>query len=461
MRTLRWAGRALVVDGEAAPLLGHGAVVDQRDERARRPARRPGPGRPRRPCRRGRPRGRGRTPRGTARRRRRRRSRPASRPDGAGRASSLVSAWRATRRACSSTSYAVEQLAADRVADGLVAGLHAGVAGGHASAPRSRVRTWSSSASRPSLLATRMRRRLSAHPGAHLLDRRRPRPGRPRRPAGSSSTLARLGDGLGQHGDVVGARRGDLRVRSTTRSPPPPPRAAAAAASAAARRPASERSAVWAKPVVSPTTTRMPAPRSRPERELLDPAVVEAGRRRPACPRRTPRRSRRRSAARRRAPAGSRPRRAPVASLLGRSGCLGPAGTRLRIVPGCPSNPASSAPGRADGHRRRHRHRHALGRRRRARHAPGRRPGRGGDASPPSPATSADGETTVGMRVQLDHLAPSAVGAKVPPRPRSRRSRAAGSPSPCRSPTTAGLVAAGKVTRVVVDTRDASWRRRS
>ena len=48
-------------------------------------------------------------------------------------------------------------------------------------------------------------------------------------------------------------------------SPPPPPRAAAAAASAAARRPASDRSAVWAKPVVSPTTTRMPAPRSRPE----------------------------------------------------------------------------------------------------------------------------------------------------------------------------------------------------
>ena len=46
---------------------------------------------------------------------------------------------------------------------------------------------------------------------------------------------------------------------------PPPARAAtAAAASAARRRPSSLRSAVCAKPVVSPTTTRMPAPRSRP-----------------------------------------------------------------------------------------------------------------------------------------------------------------------------------------------------
>ena len=39
---------------------------------------------------------------------------------------------------------------------------------------------------------------------------------------------------------------------------------AAAAASAAAASPRSERSAVWAKPVVSPRTTRMPAPRLRP-----------------------------------------------------------------------------------------------------------------------------------------------------------------------------------------------------
>ena len=49
------------------------------------------------------------------------------------------------------------------------------------------------------------------------------------------------------------------------RTPSPPCRATAAAALAAARSPASLRSAVWAKPVVSPSTTRIPAPRDRPE----------------------------------------------------------------------------------------------------------------------------------------------------------------------------------------------------
>ena len=63
------------------------------------------------------------------------------------------------------------------------------------------------------------------------------------------------------------------------RVPPPPPFAAAAAASAAARRPASDRSAVWAKPVVSPTTTRMPAPRSRPEDSSSTRPSSSSGRR--------------------------------------------------------------------------------------------------------------------------------------------------------------------------------------
>src|SRR5580698_2613386 len=53
--------------------------------------------------------------------------------------------------------------------------------------------------------------------------------------------------------------------RATVRALPPPSRATAAAAAAASSRPASLRSAVWANPVVSPTTTRMPAPRERPE----------------------------------------------------------------------------------------------------------------------------------------------------------------------------------------------------
>ncbi len=56
-----------------------------------------------------------------------------------------------------------------------------------------------------------------------------------------------------------------LGVSATVRTPPPPPRAAAAAASLAAASPSGVRSEVCAKPVVSPRTTRSPAPRSRPE----------------------------------------------------------------------------------------------------------------------------------------------------------------------------------------------------
>ncbi len=78
--------------------------------------------------------------------------------------------------------------------------------------------------------------------------------------------LGALGDRLGQdrRPRSGGARRGgSARPRVTPaaaatgrRRPRPRPRR---------RRPVSDRSAVWAKPVVSPTTTRMPAPRSRPE----------------------------------------------------------------------------------------------------------------------------------------------------------------------------------------------------
>ncbi len=62
-----------------------------------------------------------------------------------------------------------------------------------------------------------------------------------------------------------------------------------------------------------------------------------------------------------------------------------------------------------------------------------------------------EGETTVGMRVQLDHLAPTAVGGLVTADARlekveGRRLRFAVSVNDER-----GLVAAGKVTRVVVD----------
>jgi fluoroacetyl-CoA thioesterase len=62
-----------------------------------------------------------------------------------------------------------------------------------------------------------------------------------------------------------------------------------------------------------------------------------------------------------------------------------------------------------------------------------------------------DGHTTVGMRVQLDHLAPTPVGAAVTAEARldkieGRRLTFSVSASDDR-----GLIAAGKVTRVVVD----------
>jgi fluoroacetyl-CoA thioesterase len=62
-----------------------------------------------------------------------------------------------------------------------------------------------------------------------------------------------------------------------------------------------------------------------------------------------------------------------------------------------------------------------------------------------------EGHTTVGMRVQLDHLAPTAVGGTVTAEARldkieGRRLTFSVSASDDR-----GLIAAGKVTRVVVD----------
>ena len=80
----------------------------------------------------------------------------------------------------------------------------------------------------------------------------------------SSSTLVALATSLGGISTSFG-RGAEVGSSATTVAPDPLPRAAAAAVSAAAISPASDRSEVWAKPVDSPTTTRMPAPRSRPE----------------------------------------------------------------------------------------------------------------------------------------------------------------------------------------------------
>ena len=60
-------------------------------------------------------------------------------------------------------------------------------------------------------------------------------------------------------------------------------------------------------------------------------------------------------------------------------------------------------------------------------------------------------QTSVGMRVQLDHLAPTASATGRAPRPRSSGSRAAASRSPSRVNDERGLSPPASVTRVIVD----------
>ena len=62
------------------------------------------------------------------------------------------------------------------------------------------------------------------------------------------------------------------------------------------------------------------------------------------------------------------------------------------------------------------------------------------------------GETTVGMRVQLDHLAPVRVGSKVRAVSTLERQEGRRLIFSVSVTDSSGLVAAGKVTRVVVDT---------
>ena len=125
------------------------------------------------------------------------------------------------------------------------------------------VRTWSSVARVPSELATRMRRTESAYRAVTWV-MAPPCERATSSAAVSSSTLRALGTSPGRMATTLG--RGALvSERATTVVPAPAPRAAAAAVRAAASRPSSVRSDVWAKPVDSPTTTLIPAPRSRPE----------------------------------------------------------------------------------------------------------------------------------------------------------------------------------------------------
>lgn len=62
-----------------------------------------------------------------------------------------------------------------------------------------------------------------------------------------------------------------------------------------------------------------------------------------------------------------------------------------------------------------------------------------------------DGQTTVGMRVQLDHLAPTAVGHQVTAEATLEKVEGRRLTFLVSATDERGLVAAGKVTRVIVD----------
>ena len=62
-----------------------------------------------------------------------------------------------------------------------------------------------------------------------------------------------------------------------------------------------------------------------------------------------------------------------------------------------------------------------------------------------------EGHTTVGMRVQLDHLAPTAVGCQVSAEARLEKIEGRRLTFSVSASDDRGLIAAGKVTRVVVD----------
>ena len=252
-----------------------------------------------------------------------------------------------------------------------------------------------------------MRRRASAYDAVTGVMAPLSRARRVRRPAAQQLDLARLRDRLGQRPRRRAVAAASARVSATRRdAAAPAARRAAAAASAAAARPARERSAVCANPVVSPRTTRMPAPRSRPETQFLDAAVVEARRRAATI------------LGEHLGEVAAVAQRGAAACVrdVRRSLCLDPkrsppAGVVYRRP--MPSAPRSVRFRRARRRRSRHRARARApatcrcSRRRGWSRSPRRRRSRR------STATLAEGTTTVGYRVQLDHLAPTAVGGTV------------------------------------------------
>ena len=207
----------------------------------------------------------------------------------------------------------VEQLEPHGAGRRLEPGLQAGVARGHArdreAGPDLFVR-----ASSPSELAIRTCRREPPQPAWTWVM------ASPVARAASSARVQEL-EGVPLRHRWRGSVRSTLVARSPVRRvgtatvlvPPPPLRATAEAASAARSRPDSDRSAVWANPVVSPEPPGC-RPRGPGRRTAPPPARRRGGRTTSNGPRRTPRRSHRRGAAPRtalvRAP-GNRSRQPP------------------------------------------------------------------------------------------------------------------------------------------------------
>ena len=201
---------------------------------------------------------------------------PAARRDGAGRADSLVRAWAAAGGPAPRPS-PVEQLEPERAGGRLVAGLHPGVAQRPRTTRRTgcgpgRRRPGARRSWRPASAAGCRRSRPDLADGAAR------RPGRLVGPGQQFDLASALGDVLGDDGRPRGAggpRRGGPPSGPRRR----PARATAAAASAAAQqaRPRSGRRcgrSRWSRP--TPPVSRAPV---TARRQLLDPAVVEHGRR--------------------------------------------------------------------------------------------------------------------------------------------------------------------------------------
>ena len=202
-------------------------------------------------------------------------------PDGAGRALELGD--RLARRVAGELLDVdrVEHLEADRVAHRLEAGLHAGVAVGDGADRAAGMRTTLVLGEHAVGVGDEDPLAAVAVAGRHLHDRGAGRRGRRRRCARSSSTLAALATSSGSLLDACSTGCGADGVSATVRAPPPPwlRRGRGGLGGRRAGRARTGRRCGRSR-CVSPATTRMPAPRSRPlvtcsTRPSSSPADVE------------------------------------------------------------------------------------------------------------------------------------------------------------------------------------------